>query len=339
MKTSATNRRLRVLLTAIKSGTLVPRPEFQRRLVWTNRHKQEFIRTVLLGYPFPEIYIAAGDVNAETGEGSEMLVDGQQRMMTLYQYFTGADALRTKEIRPYKNLDEQEKLGFLEYEVVIRDLGQKSIAEILDVFSRINSTGYSLNAMEVHNARFDGAFKQFADKLREDPFFEEHNIFRTNDIRRMGDTVFCLTLVITIMSAYFNRDDELEVYLDRYNDDYPMGAEIDGQIRSVFDFINRCGFDDRCRIWKKADIFTALVETHRAIIVDKVQLEPGRVKSLLSDFYQLVEQAGKDSRSEYPGAMQYYQAALQASNDRSSRITRGKIFSAVIRFGIESLKK
>jgi len=41
--TSATNRRLRVLLTAIRDRTLIPRPEFQRRLVWTTKDKVRFL--------------------------------------------------------------------------------------------------------------------------------------------------------------------------------------------------------------------------------------------------------------------------------------------------------
>lgn len=86
MNTSATNRRLRVLLTAISKEILVPQPEFQRRLVWSNKDKVEFVKTVLEGYPFPEIYIAAGNVDPKTGEGCELLVDGQQRITTLYQY-------------------------------------------------------------------------------------------------------------------------------------------------------------------------------------------------------------------------------------------------------------
>ena len=83
MDTSASNRRLRQLLTAIRNGTLEPRPEFQRRLVWTTKDKNLFVRTVLEGLPFPEIYIAAGNVDSKTGEGTELLVDGQQRITTL----------------------------------------------------------------------------------------------------------------------------------------------------------------------------------------------------------------------------------------------------------------
>ena len=94
MGTAATNRRLRVILTEIRDGKLIPNPAFQRRLVWSTKHKVNFLETVLAGLPFPEVFIAAGDVNQDTGEGQELIVDGQQRLTTLFQYFTGASSLK-----------------------------------------------------------------------------------------------------------------------------------------------------------------------------------------------------------------------------------------------------
>src|SRR5947208_4798824 len=126
MRTTATNRKLRTLITGIRDKTLIPNPEFQRRLVWTNRDKINFLDTVLNRYPFPEIYIAAGDVNPETGEGTEWLVDGQQRISTLYQYFEGSGDIRLAkttegiDIKPYKELSKEQQIEFLEYEVVVR---------------------------------------------------------------------------------------------------------------------------------------------------------------------------------------------------------------------------
>jgi uncharacterized protein with ParB-like and HNH nuclease domain len=77
MDTTATNRKIRELLTAVQSGTLKINPVFQRRLVWKNKDKCSFIQTVLDGYPFPEIFVATGEIDLETGEGAELLVDGQ----------------------------------------------------------------------------------------------------------------------------------------------------------------------------------------------------------------------------------------------------------------------
>ena len=201
MKTTATNRKVRTLLTGIKNKTLIPRPDFQRRLVWTTKDKCRFLDTVLRGYPFPEIYIAAGTVDSETGEGIEIVVDGQQRVTTLYEYFSGSAELTLgREINPYTQLLEQQKIEFLEYEVVVRDLGKMEIEEIKAIFERINSTKYSLNDMEVNNARFAGAFKIFIEEVSTNNFFDKRRTFSTNDIRRMQDMNFSAIYVITIMS-------------------------------------------------------------------------------------------------------------------------------------------
>jgi hypothetical protein len=117
------------------------------------RHKIAFIKTVLEGYPFPEVYIASGDVDLETARGNLMLVDGQQRLTTLYDYFHGSNDLRLKDVIPYEKLDNAKKRDFLEYEVVVRDLGTMEIDQMKEVFRRMNSTSYALNAMEIDNPR------------------------------------------------------------------------------------------------------------------------------------------------------------------------------------------
>lgn len=329
MKTSATNRKLRLLLTGIQSGSLVPRPEFQRRLVWSNKHKLAFLDTVLRGFPFPEIYIAAGDVDSETGEGTEMLVDGQQRVSTLYQYFKGSPDLKLTNLQPYRSLQESEKIAFLEYEVVIRDLGKLPIPEILEVFKRINSTNYALNAMEVHNARFDGEFKQFGDELAASSFFEQTHFFTSQEIRRMSDTRFCLSLVATFMAGYFNRDDPLEKYLENYNEEFQERDGLRTEFNTVADLILRANFDSNSRVWKKADLFTLLVELYRTIFKRRIGLSTDEISSRMKAFYQEVDgMTNPNDTSTLPGI--YYKAALQATNDRGNRVRRGEIVQSVL---------
>jgi len=333
MKTSATNRRIRVLLTAIKDGSLVPRPEFQRRLVWTDKHKQEFIRTVVMEYPFPEIYVAAGSVDPDSGEGQEMLVDGQQRLSTLFQYFSGSGDLKLGDIRPYSGLTNEEKIAFLEYEVVVRDLGKKSIEEIKEVFTRINSTKYSLNAMEIHNARYDGALKHFGEALTQHAFFENNHVFKTNDIRRMGDTLFCLTMAITMLTTYFNRDDEVEEFLGRYNDEFPEADRIRDEIEAVLQFVDACRFDPKSRAWRKAELLNILVEAHQALIKDHLDLNPELAGMKLSKFFDRVDKTGT-GEEDVEEVTSYYKASIQATNDRSNRIRRGQIIADVMRGGM-----
>ncbi len=335
MRTTATNRKLRDLLTDIRDKKLIPRPEFQRRLVWATRHKNALVTTVLEGYPFPEIYIAVGEVDLDTGEGKTLLVDGQQRLTTLYQYFVGSDELRlAKDIAPYKELGVTEKTEFLEYDVVVRDLGQISIEQIKVVFEKINSTQYSLNAMEIHNARYDGEFKKAAEELSKNEFFNRQRIFSANEIRRMGDMLFVLRLMVTVMSTYFNRDDDIDEYLSKYNDDFSQGSEIVQNLTDAMFFVEKCNFDDKSRVWKLADLYSVIVEVYWAMFRDKKTLDPDRVNGALTAFFALVDKVSEglivDATEEHDKnsverAARYARAAIQASNDRGNRVTRGSI--------------
>ena len=333
MDTSASNRRLRVLLTAIGNSTLIPQPDFQRRLVWTNKDKVEFIRTVVEGYPFPEIYIAAGKVDPKTGEGAEVLVDGQQRITTLYQYFKGSPDIKlgNSKIQPYADLKEEKQIEFLEYKVVVRDMGNMPLNNIKEVFKRINSASYGLNAMELHNARFGGELKTFAEEVSKSPFFEERRVFTSSDIKRMNDVKYCLGLIITIMSTYFNRDNELETYLEKYNEEFPDNERLSSEFDRTLSFINRLNFDNSSRVYKKADFYTLFVEIYKAIIKDKLSLNVVTLRANLDKFYAAVELVASGKTVDDKNAMQYYKAALQASNDRASRILRGSIIFQLIR--------
>ena len=297
--------------------------------MWSNKHKRAFIETVLLGFPFPEIYIAAGEVDSQTGEGAEMLVDGQQRVTTLFQYFTGSEDLNLgSQIAPYRSLREEEKLAFLEYEVVVRDLGKKSISEIIEIFERINSTKYSLNAMEVHNARFDGEFKNFGEAIAQDAFFEQNRVFRTTEVRRMSDTRFALTFIISIMSAYFNRDSLLEEYLDKYNDEFEERDEFEAEIRKVLTYIEKLSLGQSSRAWKKADLLTLLVEVHAGLEKRHDLADAVTVSARVKSFYDRVD--GVSDEEEDTDVLAYHKSAIQASNDRSSRVTRGRVLSRVL---------
>jgi len=333
MKTTSSVRKLRTLLRGIRDGTLVPQPEFQRRLVWTNKDKLAFLDTVLAGYPFPEIYIASGPVNLETGEGSELLVDGQQRISTLYQYFSAPDTIKVSgSVLGYLALTEGQKTDFLEYEVVVRDLGLMAHNEIVEIFQKINNTSYSLNAMEVHNARYAGAFKQFAEKIVDDPFFAEHKVFSANEIRRMGDVRFALTLIITIMSTYFHRDQLLEEYLRTYNEAFDIQDAIYREINRTLQFVDACGIRSGSRAWRTSDLLTLLIEVHFSLIKQHHDLNPPVVGLRLNSFFDDVDSRHRLESTRFPISLldDYGKAAVQATNDRSNRSRRGEIVQQVM---------
>ncbi|HUY36828.1 MAG TPA: DUF262 domain-containing protein [Pirellulales bacterium] len=340
---NATTKRVSDLIRDIDDGSLVLTPPFQRRLVWTNIVKDHFLETVTLGLPFPEIFIATGEIDTHSMKRKNQLVDGQQRISTLRAYVQGSPDLVLTKVTPYNELDETEKATFLDYTVAVRDLGTAGEEQIKDIFTRINSTDYALKAMERLNARFSGEYKQFCDDLSKRTFFDRHNVFSLADVRRMRDLDFCVILTTTLLSTYYHRNTLNEEYLRRYNDAFPQGRELGEQIAATLALIESCDFDRECRIWKKTDLFTLIVELH-SLILKKCPLDPVQVRSRLTDFYAQVHamfaMEGSDDdlakKAPHPSVFRYLKAATKATNDKYARVDRAEVIGAILQSTLDS---
>ena len=114
----------------------------------------------------------------------------------------------------------------------------------------------------------------------------------------MRDLDFCVILATTSLSTYYHRDDDNETYLRRYNDEFPDKAKLAGQIQAVLAFIESCGFEKKCRVWKKTDLFTLIVEVHWSGILKKSPLDPHKVGPRLAGFYAQVDDLYKSGGSD-----------------------------------------
>lgn len=327
MKTSSTNKKIRELIALVKAEKIIPRPEFQRRLVWSRDDKNHFIDSILNGFPFPEIYLADGEVDLDSGEGSQLLVDGLQRISTLVQYFDGDTTLRLTTVPTYTELSDDQKRDFLQYDVAVRDLGTISKEQIVEAFKRLNATKYSLLDIEVNNAIYSGKLKKFAEDLSLSAFFTTHNIFNALDFKRMGDLRFTLSIIGTMIQGYFNRDDAFEELLSRYNDDFLIEKDIKTRLDNTINFIEEFAFNEKSRIWKKADLFTLIIEIDQILTSTNPKLSPSVAVERLTAFYNTVESSAVNEPTLYSI---YYKAALQASNDRINRVRRGVIIAGTL---------
>lgn len=337
----ASNKRIGELIDDATSNRLTIRPFFQRRLVWNNDDKENFIDTVLKGYPFPEIFVAQGKREGTSTRREKMLVDGQQRLSTLISYYEGSSDLLYKRVPRYDELRPAQKENFLDYIVAVRDLGTASDDTIREIFKRINSTDFALKSMEVLNAMFSGPYKQFCEQLSRDDFFDRHKVFPKAYRKRMYDVTFCVILVTTILSGYYKRNERNEEYLERYNDDFPQVDKVRIALDRVFDFVEQCGFGEKSRAWKQTDLFTLLIEIHKAIIVDQLELDSTEIGPRLEDFYCQVDEMYKGKGKNLPdeeevakdehAVFAYLKAATKATNDKYSRVERARIISELLR--------
>jgi uncharacterized protein with ParB-like and HNH nuclease domain len=111
----STKRSLRELLQELKKGT-IQLPEFQRGWVWKNEQIKELIASVIRQYPIGAVMLleAGGEVRFQTRpveglrfegrtpEPELLILDGQQRLTSMFQATLMGSAARTENERKQK---------------------------------------------------------------------------------------------------------------------------------------------------------------------------------------------------------------------------------------------
>ena len=133
----STKQDLKAILADIDAGKL-QLPEFQRDYVWNNSDVRSLIASVAKGYPIGALLTLqiGGEVKflprliegvlKKTVEPTELLLDGQQRMTSLYQVLFSDAPVRTKNDKKFK----MERFYYLDIEKCLQrnaDIGHAII--------------------------------------------------------------------------------------------------------------------------------------------------------------------------------------------------------------------
>lgn len=322
----ATNKKLLELFNMMKNGSLVLAPSFQRKLVWNDEHKESFIESILLGLPFPEIYLADGEIDLDSQTSKTLVVDGQQRLSTIYQYITSSPDFNIKRIKTFSALEKHEKTNFFDYNVVIRDLGRIEEDRIREIFKRINSVNYALNAIEISNALYEGEFIKSAKNILEfSELLSDISVFSESEFSRMKDLQYLLLMMATVEEGgYFSGDTQVETYIKLYDSEYPNKELTLDYFRNVFRLISLLDLPADSLWNKRSSLFTLVVELVKfrqkhACFPEKLVLK----KTLMTLEDDLNTNKREDvNTNEFA---QYYYYTHQGTSGRKGRYVRGRL--------------
>lgn len=356
LKSSITSNSVKLIdiYNKINSGSLVTSPDFQRNLVWKRQHKYAFIKTILLNFPFPEVYLASTEIDVDNFQAREIVVDGQQRLTTIVDYIKEqGDFKGQKHVIAFDELTIDEKREFLNYSITVKDLKDIGLENIKEIFKRINSTNYSLNTNEIINAEYgDGEFsmfcKQLVDKnftpsleitdilidseIRESmlDFFKNRNVFTNNDIKRMYDIQFLMLISSTILEGdYFGRNTKIDHYLKKYNTNFDAHKEVLAFLQNSINIIKKLKLPTDGYWYNKANLFTLIIEFHKLdlknIALDKLESKLLELAKKV-DVYFTDEDLSLISNDEG----KYFEFARQGSHELAARELRGKVIRSLI---------
>jgi hypothetical protein len=177
-KLNMENKQLSIfqVLRKIEKKEINLSPDFQRAFVWDQTRQSRLIESILIRIPLPAFYLDATD------QVHWNVVDGLQRLTTLYRYcrgksfaLNGLEFLKELEGKKFDDLPPQ-------YKVLIEDDTQLLFYNLMPgtpieakftIFSRVNTGGMQLTPQEIRHALNQGAVTQLLMNIANDPIFRQ----------------------------------------------------------------------------------------------------------------------------------------------------------------------
>jgi len=217
-----------------KMDKLVLQPDFQRLQVWDNKKASLLVESVLLDIPLPVIYLN------EESDGTFSVVDGQQRLTALFDFFENKFKLNylmvLKEIKgkKFQDLPQKEKNKFENASIHVIQIKKESSPDIkFEIFERLNTGSVQLNAQELRNCIYYGEYNNLIKELaREKDFL--YIIKLSEPHKRMKDVELVLRFLAFQHQSYQNYYQPMKRFLNNEMAKYRNLKDEEESLRALF---------------------------------------------------------------------------------------------------------
>lgn len=210
------------------------KPELQRKYVWDKTEASRFIESILLGLPVPSIFLA------NTIDEKKLIIDGYQRIMTIYDYVKRG--IWTKDQKTFKlsNTDkinerwkgksfselsesDQRKIRSTTIHAIVfeQKAPNDNDTSLYQVFERINTGGRALMPQEIRNCVNQGEFNDLLFQLNQNKKWRI--LFgKSDEDSRMRDLEFILRF-LALDTDYIKNNTLSNISLKKYLNEF-MGS-------------------------------------------------------------------------------------------------------------------
>jgi len=244
------------------------RPEYQRRLRWDNKKKSRLIESFIMNVPVPPIFLYEKEL------GRFEVMDGQQRLNAISEFFSGSFALEGLEIWPalngrnYSGLPPLVRRGLERAKVSAITLMSDNTSDSGDsldlraqVFERLNTGGERLNQQELRNSLYSGEFNTLLIELSKVRVFTDAWEIPNHEDNTRADGTPSAELTANTL---FKRMTDVEIVLRFFAFREPR--KIAGSVRAMLDgTMRRLRHPDASTLQALRDEFTGTLEVCAAI--------------------------------------------------------------------------
>ena len=187
-------------------------PDFQRGYVWPQPMASRLIESLLLGLPVPGIFLAR-----ESGSNKLIVIDGQQRLKTLRDFYDGFFAqknasnakkvFRLTQVQSkfegctYETLQEQDRIklndSIIHATVVKQESPEDGETSMYHIFERLNNGGLKIVPQEIRTAIYRGDMIDLVKKLNQ--YFSWREIYGKESLRLKDEE-----LILRFLAFYYD---------------------------------------------------------------------------------------------------------------------------------------
>ncbi|MCI9369216.1 MAG: DUF262 domain-containing protein [Lachnospiraceae bacterium] len=245
------------IINMYRDKEIIISPEYQRAFRWDQQRQSDFIESILLGIPFPSIFVATN------ADGKWELIDGLQRVSTILAFFNelkdekgksypknGLKLLEGSLIKGLKDITIDTLP--LEYKLQIKRtpcrveiiLKESEFKMRYELFKRLNTGGEGLSRQEIRNCIFrglDSRYNDFIAQLSCNKVFREIvNISKSNEEMMYYEELILRYLVLKNKGTRYN-----QANIQDYMDDY---------------LENQCRYFDKNQVEADKNLFERIME-------------------------------------------------------------------------------
>lgn len=155
-------------------------PEFQRRFVWKRPQASKLVESFLVGLPVPAVFLYS-----ERETQKYLVIDGQQRLKSIFYFFDGYFGAEKNGKRPVFRLqginetsdfhnrcfdelreeDQRRLKNAVLRAFIVQQLHPEDDTSMYHIFERLNTGGTLLANQEIRNCIYHGSFSDFLEEV------------------------------------------------------------------------------------------------------------------------------------------------------------------------------
>lgn len=246
------------IINMYKDKEIIISPEYQRAFRWDPKRQSDFIESILLGIPFPSIFVATN------ADGKWELIDGLQRVSTVLAFF---NELKDPDGKDYpKNrlkLNEGSLITGLkdvtidslplEYKLQIKRtpcrveiiLKESDFKMRYELFKRLNTGGEGLSRQEIRNCIFRGLDNRYNDVIanlsKNKHFRDIVTISKQNEEMMYYEELVLRYLTLKNEGTRYN-ESNIQDYMDAYLKKQCENYDEDSVNKDIELFEKTCSF-------------------------------------------------------------------------------------------------